>query len=66
MIEQDKYLNQLALEFNVSRDALQQQLSQIQLPSPVATVQYDLPVEPDVSVSQVPKISVQVVVKNTQ
>lgn len=66
VIEQDKYLNQLALEFNVSRDALQQQLSQIQLPSPVATVQYDLPVEPDVSVSQVPKISVQVVVKKTQ
>ena len=66
VIEQDRYLNQLAIEFNVSRDALQQQLSQIQLPSPVATVQYDLPVEPDVSVQQVPKISVRVVVKKTQ
>ena len=66
VIEQDRYLNQLALEFNVSRDALQQQLSEIQLPSSIATVQYDLPVEENVPVNQAPKISVQVVVKKTQ
>lgn len=66
VIEQDRYLNQLALEFNVSRDALQQQLSQIQLSSPVATAQYDLPVELEASDHHNPKLSVQVVVKKTQ